>query len=256
MKSRVWIVIIALVLAGVAAVFSASYLRDARTQIAAEGQPIEVLVAQEDIPQGVSADEMVANKMVVLQEVPKRFTAAGAVSTAKAIDGMVLSTPLTRGQQVTGDQFSAPDVAGLAFSIPKQQLALTIPVDEVTGVGGLVKPGDHVVLYATFSPGPKGEKDFTKMLLADAKVLAVGASLRSEQTAANDDSKGGSVMSSSRNENEQAQAAKTLTVAVAPADVERVVFAEETARVWCALLPATTSDLPNSRGQSIRTVVR
>lgn len=255
MKSRVWIVVIALALAGVAAVFSASYLRDARTKIASDSQPIQVLVAQEDVPQGISADEMVAKKMLTLQEVPRRYTAAGAVSTVKAISGMVLNTPLTRGQQVTGEQFSAPDIAGLAFSIPKQQLAITIPVDEVTGVGGLVKPGDHVVLYATFSPGPKGEKDFTKLLLADTKVLAVGASLRSEQTASDDSGKGG-VMSSSRSENEKTQAAETLTISVAPSDVERVVFAEETARVWCALLPATTSDLPDSKGQSIRTVVR
>lgn len=254
MKSRLWIVVIALVLAGVAAVVSASYLKDARGKIASESQPIEVLVAQEDIPQGTSADEMVAKDMVVLQEVPRRYTAAGAVSTAKAITGMVLNTPLTRGQQVTGEQFSAPDVAGLAFSIPKQQMALTIPVDEVTGVGGLVKPGDHIVLYATFSPGPKGEKDLTKMLIPDTKVLAVGRSLRSEQAAARDSKDG--VMSSSRGENADSQVAETLTIAVDPVDVERVVFAEETARVWCALIPATTSDVGESKGQTIRTVVR
>jgi pilus assembly protein CpaB len=254
MKSRVLIIVVALVLAGVAAFLSARYLRDARTDIAKESEPVEVLVAQEDVPRGTSADEMVSKEMVVLQEVPRRFTAAGAVSSPKGIAGMVLGTPLTRGQQVTADQFAAPEVAGLAFSIPKQHLALTIPVDEVSGVGGLVKPGDHVVLYATFSPGPGGEKDLTKMLLPDAKVLAVGASLRTEQSQGEGGEDG--VLSSSRGEGQKTEAADTLTLAVAPADVERVVFAEETARVWCALLPATTGDLPASKGQTIRTVVK
>ncbi len=255
MKSRVLIIVVALVLAGIAAFFSARYLQDARSGIAKESQPVEVLVAQEDIPQGTSADEMITKKMVVLQEVPRRFTAAGAVSSPKGIEGMVLSTPLTRGQQITADQFEAPDVAGLAFSIPKQQLALTIPVDEVNGVGGLVKPGDHVVLYATFSPGPNGEKDLTKLLLADAKVLAVGSALRSDQ-AQGGSGGDGNVLSSSRTEQQAEQPAKTLTLAVAPADVERVVFAEETGRVWCALYPATAEELPASQGQTIRTVVR
>jgi len=171
MKSKVLIIAVALVLAGIAAAVSAQYLKSARTDIAKESQPIQVLVALEDIPRGTSADEMIAKKMVALQAVPRRFTAAGAVSTPKGIAGMVLGTPLTRGQQITPEQFSAPEVAGLAFSIPKQQLALTIPVDAVKGVGGLVKPGDHIVLYVTFSPGPKGEKDLTKMLLADAKKM-------------------------------------------------------------------------------------
>lgn len=252
MKSKVAIVVVALVLAGAAAFFAGRYLQDARSNIASESQPVEVLVAQEDVPQGTSADEMIAKKMVVLQDVPRRFTAAGAVSTPKAVEGMVLATPLTRGQQLTPDQFAAPAVAGLAFSIPKQQLALTIPVDEVNGVGGLVKPGDHIVLYATFSPGPKGEKDLTKLLLGDAKVLAVGTSLRTDQAAQNSE-KGG--LTSSRSE-KSSEPAKTLTLAVAPEDVERVVFAEETGRVWCALLPATTQEIPDSSGQTIRTVVR
>lgn len=252
MKSRIAIVLVALVMAGAAAFFAGRYLQDARSNIASESQPIEVFVAQEDVPQGTSADEMIAKKMAVLQEVPRRFTAAGACSTPKAVEGMVLATPLTRGQQLTTDQFAAPSVAGLAFSIPKQQLALTIPVDEVNGVGGLVKPGDHVVLYATFSPGPKGEKDLTTLLLGDAKVLAVGTSLRTDQNTQPERDKG---LVSSRTEGKQ-EVAKTLTLAVSPEDVERVVFAEETARVWCALLPATTQEVPGSTGQTIRTVVR
>lgn len=251
MKSRVLIILVALLFAGIAAFFAGRYLQSARSNIAQESQPIEVLVAQEDVPQGTSSDEMIAKKMVSLQQVPRRFTAAGAVSTTKAIEGMVLATPLTRGQQVTPDQFAAPDAAGLAFSIPKQQIAVSIPVDEVSGVGGMIKPGDHIALYVTLSPGPGGEKDLTKMLLSDVKVLAVGSSLRSDQAAESENSGG----LTSRAEG-STSAAKTITVAVAPTDGERLVFAEETGRVWCALLPATAEEAPVTTGQTIRTVVR
>lgn len=253
MKSKVVIIVVALFLAGVAALFAGRYLNSARSNIAGESQPVEVLVAQEDVPQGTPADEMLSKKMVTLQQVPRRFTAAGAVSTGKAIQGMVLSTPLTRGQQITPDQFAAPEAAGLAFSIPKQQLAIAIPIDEVTGVGGLLKPGDHVALYVTLSPGPRGEKDLTKLLLADAKVLAVGTSLRGESAPSQNKSSGAVA---SRTEGDAAAAAKTITLAVSPADAERVVFAEDTGRVWCALLPATAGDVPAGTGQTVRTVVR
>jgi pilus assembly protein CpaB len=254
MKARVLIIIIAVALAGLAAVFAARYLQDARSNIASESKPVKVLVAQEDIPRGTPADEMISRKMVVLQEVPRRFTSAGAVSTQKGIEGMVLATPLARGQQITAEQFEAPDVAGLAFSIPKQQLAVTIPVDEVNGVGGLVKPGDHIALYATFSPGPNGEKDLTKLLLGDTKVLAVGTALRENERSGGQQQAG--TLTSTRSQDAEVKAPRTLTLSVAPADVERLVFAEETGHVWCALIPATTDVVPTSSGQTIRTVVQ
>jgi len=255
MRTKLIIVLVAVALGGVAAVMAARYLSDARADVASESKPIEVLVAAEDIPRGANADELVAKKLVVLEEVPRRFTSAGAISTGKAIQGMVLATPLAKGQQLTAEQFQMPQTAGLAFSIPKQFMALTIPVDEVKGVGGLLKPGDRIALYATFSPGPGGEKDLTKLLLADAKVLAVGASMTSESQGGGDETDQRGVVSS-RGQKDEAAAASAITVAITPADAERVIFAEETGEVWCALLPATTEQPPTGAGQSIRTIFR
>lgn len=251
MRTRIIILIVALLFAGLAAYMAAQYLSDARSKIARESEPIEVLVAQEDIPRGITSEELVQNKLVVLQQVPKRFVAADAVSSPRAIEGQVLATPLSRGQQVAASQFQVPSTAGLAFSIGKDQQALSIPVSDVTGVSGLVKPGDRVAIYVTFAPGPKGEPNLTQQLLSDVKVLAVGGSL---QTLAEQEQEGGGGLGGAQ-QTEQ-QSARTLTLALTAGDAEKVIFANKTGDVWCALLPANAIEVTETKGQTLQTVLK
>lgn len=255
MRSKLVIVFVALLLGGVSAVMAARYLTSARTEIASGSKPVQVLVAQEDIPRGLPTEELVAKKMVKLEEVPQRFVAAGAISTARAIEGQVLSTPLTRGEQLTTSRFQVASDAGLAYSIPKDAVAMAIPVDEVKGISGLVKPGDHVAVFATFDPGPNGEENITKLLLSDAKVLAMGGSLTAETSSQSSGSgKSKSAFAASRSSDDST--AKTMTLAVSAKDAERLVFAEETGKVWVTLLPATADESPSSPGSTIKTVFR
>lgn len=250
MRTRIIILIVALLLGGLAAVMAARYLSDARTKLSAESQPIEVLVAQEDVPRGITSEELVRQGMIKLEEVPKRFVAADAVSSARAIEGQVLATPLSKGQQVTAAQFQVPSTAGLAYSIAKDQEAISIPIDAVKGVSGLVKPGDHIALYVTFSPGPTGEPTLTKQLFGDVKVLAVGASLQSEAQPAQ---AGGGIGGAQQ---QAAPQAATFTLAVTAADAEKLVFAELNGSIWCSLLPANSVETPATKGQTLQTVLR
>jgi pilus assembly protein CpaB len=191
--------------------------------------------------------------MVTLEDVPQRFVAAGAISSDRVIEGQVLNTPISRGEQLTSARFSTPSAAGLAYSIPKEYVAVAIPVDEVKGISGLVRPGDYVAIFATFAPGPNGEENVTKLLLDEAKVLAMGGSLSAEQsTQQTDDSGKNAPLAASRNEEEGT--ARTMTLSVSPEDAEKLVFAEETGKVWVTLLPATADATPKAPGQTIRTV--
>lgn len=253
MRTKVLIIVVALALGGVAAVLAARYVTSARTEIASGSTPIEVLVAQEDIPRGLSSEELISNEMIKIEEVPQRFVAAGAISSARAIEGQVLSAPLTKGEQVTSSRFAVPSAAGLAYSVPKDMVAIAIPVDEVKGISGLVRPGDHVAVFATFAPGPNGEENVTRILLADAKVLAMGGALTVEETPEGGDDKGGALAASRQDET---SVARTMTLSVLPAEAEKLVFAEETGKVWVTLLPATADGLPKAPGQTIRTVFK
>lgn len=254
MRTKVVILIVALVVGGIAAVLAARYLTQARSTIEAESEPIEVLVAQEDIPRGVSAEELLANDLVVLEEVPRRFVASGAISSEKALEGRVLADPLSAGEQVTEGRFELPSTAGLAYSIPGELMALSIPVDEVQGVSGLVKPGDHVALFVTFEEDPElGQPAITKLIMKDAKVLAVGAALRKEPSPAESGAEGG-VLDTSREEEAVSLNARTLTLALTADDAEQIVFCEENGSVWAALLPATGKEIPDTPGRSMQNI--
>lgn len=254
MRTKVVILIVALVIGGIAAVLAARYLSQARSTIEAESEPIEVLVAQEDIPRGVSAEELLANDLIVLEEVPRRFVASGAISSERALEGRVLADPLSAGEQVTEGRFELPSTAGLAYSIPGELLALSIPVDEVEGVSGLVKPGDHVALFATFEEEPDiGQPAITRLILKDAKVLAVGAALRAESNAAPDEG-GDGVLSTTREDETVSLNAQTLTLALTADDAEQIVFCEENGSVWAALLPATGQEVPETPGRTLQNI--
>lgn len=253
MRTKAIIIIVALLLAGVATVLAVNYINSARTEVAESSEPIEVLVAQEDIPRGLSAEELAAAEMIALEEVPQRYVAADAISSARAIEGQVLNTPLSKGEQVTSARFSLPSAAGLAYSVPSDHVAIAIPVDEVRGISGLVRPGDRVAVFVTLEDGPEeGEgDDLTRLLIAEAKVVAMGSALTAETaTTPTDDDDGGALTGSNR----QTEAPSVMTLSVTPSDAEKLIFGEEVGSVWVTLLPATAETPPTTPGRSLQTL--
>jgi hypothetical protein len=45
-----------------------------------------------------------------------------------------------------------------------------------------------------------------------------------------------------------------VTLALAPADVVKLVFAEEQGSVWLSLLPPTATEAPTAAGRTIKTI--
>ncbi|TLM78320.1 MAG: Flp pilus assembly protein CpaB [Actinobacteria bacterium] len=239
MRSKILIVVAALVLGGVAAVVAAQYLRSARTDIAAMNEPVAVLVAQQDLPRGVSAEELIAKKLVAEEKVPRQWVAADAVSSARLVANQVLAVPVGKGELLTKSRFQYPSEAGLSYSVPQDLVALSVDVDDVKGVAGLLKPGDNVVVYATFKPDGQAKTAYTQTVVGKAKVLAVGAAVTAEQTNAGADEQkdsGGLLNSRSGGTAGEELTYRTVTLGLSVEDGERVAFAREIGEVHLALL--------------------
>ena len=159
MRSRLVIIIVALVLGGVAAILAANYLDSARSRIVAESEPVEVLVAAEDIPRGLSAEDLIERELLVIREIPAQFVSSNAVSSERAIRDQILALDMAEGEQVTDASFQYPADVGIAYTIPEGHLALTIPSDEIRGVAGFIKPGDRVSVIASLDGGNMYDKD-------------------------------------------------------------------------------------------------
>lgn len=257
MRSRIVILVVAVLLGILAAFFAARYLSSARADIRAQAEPVSVLVADRDLPAGMSAEEIIDKKYAKATEVPRQYVSDGAVSSAASIEGQVLVTPLSRGEQLTVSRFQLATDAGLAYSIPPGFVAVSVPDDPSRGVSGFVKPGDYVMVIASFQPGGGLEKAVTQTLLNKARVIATGTD--TSQTVPADtstESGGGGLIGRTSQGGGQGSNVKTLTLAVSPADAERIVFAQESGSVWYALIGATSTEVPPTAGQSYPAVIQ
>jgi Flp pilus assembly protein CpaB len=284
MRTRIVIIVVALAIGGIAAVFAARYLSEARSDIVAESTPVTVLVAAEDIPRGLSAEELVERELLEEQEIPQQFVSPDAVSSERSIQGQVLAVPLAEGEQVTQSRFQYPSEAGLTYTIPADHLAVTIPSDDIKGVAGFIKPGDSVAVVVSFPNGnwytedgeplDPGEEDatpplafmdwdlgdalpdsewvaeypITRIALGSVKVLAVERDVtRTDETAGGEDGGGG--LATSRNQQEEEQGTyDSVTLAVTASELEQLIFCEQFGNTWLALVGDETED-PDGTGR-------
>lgn len=161
---------IALVCAGLAVVLALVYLKGTRRQMATPSKPtqVEVVVPNEDIaPSSVITQDMVVRKKVMADQAPK-----GAVSSPQDVIGLVAIEPLAARQPIRSDQVVPRGQAlGLAGMVPSGMRAVTVGLDPVMGVAGLLKPGDRVDVVATFEVG---DTMIARTVLQDVELLALG----------------------------------------------------------------------------------
>ena len=110
---------------------------------ATSGPTREVVVLLEDVPAGSPLPQAaLALRRVAVSEV-----LIGASSDLDRVAGRVARYPLLAGEQVTEARLVAPGGPtgnGLAYTVPEGMRAVSVPVNEVSGAGGLIVPGDRV----------------------------------------------------------------------------------------------------------------
>jgi pilus assembly protein CpaB len=256
MRSKILILIVAIALGLLAAFVALRYINGARAEVEAEDRPVDVLVAQQDLPAGMTAEELAGEKYVVLVSVPRRYVADGAISSTAAITGKVLTAPLSRGEQVTNSRFSLPAAAGLSFAVPEDYVAIAMPNTAPRGVAGLLRPGDSVAVYATFEPEGGLEEAVTKLVLRKARVLAVGSSTTpGAQESSDEEQQTTARLGGSPASNQEDEVPNTVTLALSPSDAEKLVFANEQGKVWLALIGSGTTEVPATGGEQFPDII-
>lgn len=260
MRSRLIILIVALALGATAALVTARYLQAEQARIAQGAQLVTVLVAQQDLPTGMTSEQLVSKGYLAQRQIPRQYVAASAVSSRAMLDGKVVAQPISKDQQITASMFKYAADVGLASSTPKDYIAVAIPYDAARGVGGLLKPGDSVGVFGTFEVGQKGvETALTKLILPKAKVLAVDQTLETGSgtapTSGVSNPSGSGPLAGGGSQSAQ-PLAPTVTLALTPADAEKLVFALEEGKVWLGLYSPTDPSTPVVPGVRYREVVR
>lgn len=180
--------IIALISAVATALLLFLFLKNLNNQAKTE-DTVGVVVATADI----TANTQVTSNMVEIKYLPAEAVYSDAFTSLSDVVGKVSETDVIAGEQLNSKQFADAGGVGagtLAYSIEPGMRAITISVDEISGLCGMLKPGNKVDIIALFDSGTGSVSAPTsKMLLQNITVLAVDSILsKSGKSAASDGS--------------------------------------------------------------------
>src|SRR4029079_7728775 len=101
----------------------------------------KTVVAAVDIPLGVKVTAaMVTNKDLL----PEQRSATASVDPSQVV-GRIVRQPVVTGAQLTAETFGEATSGTIGdIEVPPTKRAITVQVDQVTGVGTTIKPGDYV----------------------------------------------------------------------------------------------------------------
>jgi pilus assembly protein CpaB len=131
--------------------------------------PRTVVVSTMRIPEHA---HIVPAMLDVVQKPAEEATPDALSNTGDAV-GMVATSDIPEGTQITpGELAKLATPPPPALVVPKGMRAVTIPIDQVKGVAGLLRPGDRVDVIAI--PPRSAGTPMAYTILRDVNVLAVG----------------------------------------------------------------------------------
>lgn len=152
MSSRRWVILAVAVLLGViAGGLVYNYVQGVEDDVNEEARRVEVYKVVSTIPKGTFAEDAFANEWIVKDEIAAAFRPGTAITDPSDIVGQVAISDLPVNQVVVTDQFAsqASQLATFSELLQQNQVAITISVDQVRGVAGLLVPGDFVNVLLT-----------------------------------------------------------------------------------------------------------
>lgn len=193
-----------------------------------QANQIAVLVAKRDIPRGTALNSAMLETAIV----PKQYVQPQVATSLDRVDGMVSIASINKGEQITLSKLMpAKQAGGLAAVTPAGKRAITINVDNISSLVGMINPGDYVdVSYVGPVPiqGPDGKQSAQVIvipLFQNVLVLAVGQEtgtlIRKDERRYKESSK--------------EDASPLITLALTPKDASLIAFLQEQGRIRLSL---------------------
>lgn len=200
MNRRIVAIIVAVLLAVVGTTAVLIYVNKADARAVEGKEPIPVLVAEESIPAGTTAED--AKSLLRAENMPAESVPSDVLGSIDTdLEKLVTSAPLAPGQLLTRSMLVERSVQE-SMALPKGKLAVTIPIEAGSQGDEQLTSGLQVAVFNTFTVGdgsgsghtPSGVKlEFkkennhaTRLLLPKVEVIDVVAEKpRDEETSAN-----------------------------------------------------------------------
>jgi pilus assembly protein CpaB len=226
---KTWIVLfVALAVGGLAAFGASRFLSGRLADIEArtQGKTVNLVVAKRDLPRG----EPLSGNNLAVRAVPADFAQSGAVLPEQfgSVEGEVIAFDLKAGELLMWSMLEGKKVPTFSARVEPGRRAITVAVDEINSISGLLEPGDLIDMLVTLDR--QGGK-LTLPLLQGVKVMATG------QRSADDPASG------------ERRLYSTVTLDTDPQQAQTVVIAREAGRLTALLRnPQDTTPIPVFRG--------
>jgi Flp pilus assembly protein CpaB len=150
MTERARNIVIAVVLAGVAALLVGLYVSNYQRHVRTGEEHVTVFTATRDIPAGTSGADALSHGMISKAEVVRRAVVPGAITSTDQIAELTAAQPIFSGEQITLRRFSQTATLGIHGEIKGPLRAMQVQGNANQLLAGTVRHGDRVDLVATF----------------------------------------------------------------------------------------------------------
>ncbi|MBQ0960305.1 Flp pilus assembly protein CpaB [Ideonella sp. 4Y11] len=188
---------------------------------------VSVVVAKRDLDRG----EPISAEVMAIREVPKEFVHQNAVLPKQFGDfeRQRLTLPIKRGEVLLPMHAEGGGQYVFSATLKKGQRAMTVEVDSVNSISGMLKPGDFIdLVYSGRAAAPQGaerDEELTLPLLSKVPVLATDQRV-------------------SRRDDGTESSYSTITLEVSPEEADRIIVARAAGRLTALLRNPDDTD-PN-----------
>ncbi|MCP5267050.1 MAG: Flp pilus assembly protein CpaB [Burkholderiaceae bacterium] len=229
-------------LAGLAGTLGAQRYLDARVgeerhRLQQRGRSAFVVVAKRDLPAGARVDP----ETMATRKVPAMYLPPGVVdpSDFDPLIGRRLREPMRAGEPLFSGIVMRARTEAFSTRLHHGVRAMTIAVDEVNGISGMLLPGDRIdlMLSARVQGVDTREVERTAVLMQNVLVLATGRHVDAPEAG------------------RRIERYQSITVEVSPEQAQRLIVAQRSGRVTALLRHPTDRARTSARGLDLEALL-
>ena len=213
----------ALAFGGLAAFGARGYISEQiaieRERLVPRTPTMQIVVAKRDLAKG----EQASTDTMAVREVPREYLPASAITPERfdSFAGARLAAAMRAGEPLLSGGLEGADPSTFAAKVPAGIRAITVAVDEVNSLSGMLQPGDRIdLLLSVRLPGasmPPLGQEVTRPLMQDLRVLATGRQVRPGH------------------DERSARAFTAITIEVSPDQAQKLVVAQRIGKLTAML---------------------
>lgn len=217
-----------------------------------QANSLETVFAKMDIPQG----RLISEDMVYVKLMPKDSVPPEAAPSVVRVVERMATQPIKKDSIIMSNMAVWPTTreTSLAMKTPIGRRAITISVDNISSLVGMIKPGDYIdvislIFLPTMVEGKQASQPAMVPLFQNIQVLAVGSRLGQIQERE----------SGSRRREEEVESkekAPLITLALAPEEANLLAFAQEQGKIRLILRSPGDARTENLQPANWETLLR